>query len=143
VADPNAEQPSDEGLETMAAIGGDLIAPVEVGGEEEAGADATREEGPEGGRRGRGRWRRRGGRGPRGAESSEFAGDWRPSGESESGESLETAAAANDDSEQAFTTPPVWSAEGEVVTEAAHAETSDTAPAQASSGSVPAPAAIE
>ncbi|MGO9428990.1 Rne/Rng family ribonuclease, partial [Rhodoblastus sp.] len=137
MADPNAEQPSDEGLETMAAIGGDLITPVEAGGEEEVGSDATREEGSEGGRRGRGRWRRRGGRGPRGAESSEFSGDWRPSGESEGSELLETLApAANDDL--------VWNAEStpvaaEVVSETPGTETTVAqAPEQASGDSAPA-----
>jgi ribonuclease E len=80
--DPNAPQPSDEGLETLAEIGGDLNTPVESG-EENAGSEPPREDG-EGGRRGRGRWRRRG-RGPRSGETSEFAGDWRPSGEADGG----------------------------------------------------------
>ena len=111
VADPNAPQPSDEGLETMAEFGGDLIAPVAVGGEEEGGFDAPREEGAEGGRRGRGRWRRRSGRGARGGE--EFAGDWRPStgasGEAEGG--AFAAPAPADEAEQGFVAAPMWSAE--------------------------------
>ncbi len=78
--DANAPQPSDDGLETLAEIGGDLNTPVETGADEFGGGDAPREDGGEGGRRGRGRWRRRG-RGGRGGETSEFAGDWRPSGD--------------------------------------------------------------
>ena len=113
VADPNAPQPSDEGLETMAEIGGDLIAPVEAGSEEEGALDAPREEGAEGGRRGRGRWRRRGGRGPRAGE--EFAGDWRPSaeggGETEGGELSPVAPAAAAEPAIEWAPAPVWSAE--------------------------------
>jgi ribonuclease E len=115
VADPNAPQPSDEGLETMAEIGGDLIAPVEAGGEDEAGSEAPREEGSEERRRGRGRWRRRGGRGSREGETAEFAGDWRPtsenaSNENEAGESPPpTAPVAEED--RTLSPPPERSVE--------------------------------
>jgi len=74
----NGEQPSDEGLETMAAIGGDLIVPIAPESTEDGGFEPSSEDGPEGGRRGRGRWRRRG-RGGRSGETGEFNGDWRPS----------------------------------------------------------------
>ena len=98
VIDPNAPQPSDEGLETMAEIGGDLNTPVESG-EDINGSDAPREDG-ESGRRGRGRWRRRG-RGPRSNETSEFSGDWRPTGDAEGGLSVEAISAPSDSAEPA------------------------------------------
>lgn len=105
--DANAPQPSDDGLETLAEIGGDLNTPVETGGED---GDAPREEGAEGGRRGRGRWRRRG-RGGRSGETSEFAGDWRPSGDAEGGEDGEAGAAPAEVSEQPHAFLPQWSEE--------------------------------
>ncbi len=91
--DPNAPQPSDEGLETMAEISGDLNTPVESGEEN----DAPREEG-EGGRRGRGRWRRRG-RGARSGETTDFQGDWRPSGDADGGVAAEAAPAPSPSSQ--------------------------------------------
>ncbi len=108
--DANAPQPSDDGLETLAEIGGDLNTPVEAGGEEFGGGDAPREEGAEGGRRGRGRWRRRG-RGTRGGETSEFSGDWRPSGDAEGGEEGEASAAPSEASEQPHAPLPQWGAD--------------------------------
>lgn len=144
VADPNAPQPSDEGLETMAEIGGDLIAPVEASGEDEAVSEAPREEGSEDRRRGRGRWRRRGGRGSRDGEVAEFAGDWRPTSESASNENDagETAppTAPADEADQPVAPQPDWSVEAapapvEVVRPVAPAETLAEAP--------PAPLPIE
>jgi ribonuclease E len=141
VADPNAPQPSDEGLETMAEIGGDLIAPpVEAGGEDEAGSEVPREESSEERRRGRGRWRRRGGRGSREGEAAGFAGDWRPSNENvsnenEAGESAPpTAPAAEADqplSPQAERDVEAASAPIEVVRQVAEA-VAEAAPAPAS-----------
>ncbi len=89
----NGEQPSDEGLETMAAIGGDLIVPIAPENAEEGGFEPSSEDGAEGGRRGRGRWRRRG-RGGRSGETGEFNGDWRPS--VEGGDESEAGAPARD-----------------------------------------------
>jgi ribonuclease E len=147
VADPNAPQPSDEGLETMAEIGGDLIAPVEAGGEEEAGSEAPREEGSEERRRGRGRWRRRGGRGSREGEAAEFAGDWRPtnenaSNENEAGEStLRTESAAEADPASPPSEPSVEAAPApiEVLTPVAAAE---AAPASSETAIESAPALV-
>jgi ribonuclease E len=81
----NAEQPSDEGLGTLAAIGGDLVVamPAPAGGDDDS--EAMGDEESDGRRRGRGRWRRRGGRGGRGGETGEFNGDWRPSDETRQG----------------------------------------------------------
>ncbi|MCI4679563.1 Rne/Rng family ribonuclease [Rhodoblastus acidophilus] len=86
--DANAPQPSDEGLETVAEIAGDLVTAVA----EEDGAENSAREGGEERRRGRGAWRRRN-RSRSGAEIVEFAGDWRKSAESGEGTSDEAAAA--------------------------------------------------
>ncbi|MCW2316849.1 ribonuclease E [Rhodoblastus acidophilus] len=84
--DPAAPQPSDEGLNLMATIGGDLMSPAEPQPE----GDEQTEEGRSEGRRGRGRWRRRG-RG-RNGEFTDFSGDWRPSAaEGGEGEAVESA----------------------------------------------------
>jgi ribonuclease E len=117
--DASAPQPSDEGLETVAEISGDLMAPV---GEEESDEEGARE-GSEGRRRGRGNWRRRN-RGRSGGETLENAGDWRPSEEvgaeaAEGGDALiETL------SEGAQFAPlPVWAADAELAATAAETET--------------------
>jgi ribonuclease E len=122
--DANAPQPSDEGLESVAEIAGDLMTPP-AAEEEEAGEQGAREER----RRGRGGWRRRG-RSRSGTETVEFAGDWRKSeGESEesaSGEGggdalIETLAETPD-----FAPLPAWTAEA-MSSEARH-ETAEAAP---------------
>jgi ribonuclease E len=117
--DASAPQPSDEGLETVAEISGDLMAPV---GEDESEEEGARE-GSEGRRRGRGNWRRRN-RGRSGGETLENAGDWRPSEEAgaeaaEGGDALiETL------SEGAQFAPlPVWAADAELAATAAETET--------------------
>ncbi|WP_296713434.1 Rne/Rng family ribonuclease [Rhodoblastus sp.] len=117
--DASAPQPSDEGLETVAEISGDLMAPV---GEDESDEEGARE-GPEGRRRGRGNWRRRN-RSRSGGETLENAGDWRPSEEAgaetaEGGDALiETL------SEDAQFAPlPVWSAGSETVATETEVET--------------------
>ena len=116
--DASAPQPSDEGLETVAEISGDLMAPV---GEDESEEEGARE-GSDGRRRGRGNWRRRN-RSRSGGETLENAGDWRQSEEagaetSEGGDALiETL------SEDAQFAPlPVWSAGSEVVATESGAE---------------------
>ena len=82
--DAGAPQPSDEALETVAEISGDLMAPV---GSDEGDEEAARE-GSDGRRRGRGSWRRRN-RSRSGTETVEYAGDWRKSEEAaEGGDSL-------------------------------------------------------
>ncbi|WP_294532467.1 Rne/Rng family ribonuclease [uncultured Rhodoblastus sp.] len=144
VADPNAPQPSDEGLETMAEIGGDLIAPVESGGEEEPSPEAPREEGPDERRRGRGRWRRRGGRGARDGENGEFAGDWRPTGETasnenEAGELSQLTAPAAETDEAVPPTPESRVHPAFAAPEAAHEPASPEAVAEAA----PVPVHIE
>ena len=118
----NGEQPSDEGLETMAAIGGDLILPVATESAEEGGFEPSSEEGSEGGRRGRGRWRRRG-RGGRNGENAEFNGDWRPSAEARdeseagapavetSGEASAEGPAQQGNSAPVFAPLPEWGGE--------------------------------
>jgi ribonuclease E len=102
--DASAPQPSDEGLETMAEIAGDLMAPAN----DEDGDDAGSREGGEGRRRGRGAWRRRN-RSRSGSETLEFAGDWRQSEEG-AGEAADRSDALietlADDS--AFTPLPEW-----------------------------------
>jgi len=123
----NGEQPSDEGLETMAAIGGDLILPVATESAEDGGFEPSSEEGSEGGRRGRGRWRRRG-RGGRNGENAEFNGDWRPSAEARD-ESEAGAPAVETSGEAAAETPaqpgdsfaplPEWGGETPSVPESA------------------------
>jgi ribonuclease E len=104
--DAAAPQPSDEGLETLAEISGDLVAP---GAEDESGAEPPREGGDER-RRGRGAWRRRN-RGRSGSESLDYAGDWRPSqqsgGEEFQGDALVETLAEN----PAFEPAPHWSAQ--------------------------------
>ena len=120
----NGEQPSDEGLETMAAIGGDLIVPVAPENAEDGGFEPSSEEDPEGRRRGRGRWRRRG-RGGRGGETGEFNGDWRPStegrDESEAGAPSAKNSAEQGESAQVFAPLPEWGAETPSVPEPAPA----------------------
>ncbi|WP_374547652.1 Rne/Rng family ribonuclease [Rhodoblastus sp.] len=118
--DAGAPQPSDEGLETVAEISGDLIAPVGEGEAEEEGA----REGAEGRRRGRGAWRRRN-RNRSGAETIEDAGDWRPSEEgaaeaAEGGDALVETLADNPQ----FAPLPEWRPEPEAETAApeVHAE---------------------
>jgi ribonuclease E len=111
----NGEQPSDEGLETMAAIGGDLIVPIATESAEDGGLEPSSEEGAEVGRRGRGRWRRRG-RGGRSGEVGEFNGDWRPSveggNESEAGapaaETSSETAAQPAEAAPSFAPLPEW-----------------------------------
>jgi ribonuclease E len=118
LVEANGEQPSDEGLETMAAIGGDLIVPVAVNEGGQSGGDpefseASGEDDPEGRRRGRGRWRRRG-RNGRSGEGSEFNGDWRPSAEARDdaeGGAAEAAPAPEGESNGVFAPLPVWNAE--------------------------------
>ena len=69
-------QPSDEALETLAEISGDLLAPAA----NDEGEDEAAREGGEGRRRGRGSWRRRN-RSRSGGETVDYAGDWRQSDE--------------------------------------------------------------
>lgn len=116
MAEPNAPQPSDEGLGTLAEIGGDLISQAAAGGEAEADAEGSPENARDERRRGRGRWRRR----PRGksGEAEEFAGDWRPSAEAvegKGGEAQTPAAAAPAEEIAAgaeeFAPLPAWRAE--------------------------------
>jgi ribonuclease E len=129
----SGEQPSDEGLETMAAIGGDLILPVATESAEDGGFEPSSEEGSEGGRRGRGRWRRRG-RGGRNGENAEFNGDWRPSAEARdeseagapavetSGEASAETPAQQGDSPPVFAPLPEWGGETPVPESALAAE---------------------
>ncbi len=138
----NAEQPSDEGLGTLAAIGGDLIAPVPAGVDDEGGPEGSADDDSDGRRRGRGRWRRRGGRG-RGGEGGEFNGDWRPTAEAKSeGESEAAPAAVTQDHEAPvqqgdgssdFAPLPSWSAEAPATPGTDHGtnhETNEASPAE-------------
>ena len=113
--DADAPQPSDEGLETVAEIAGDLMAPAS---EPESGEEGAREGGEER-RRGRGNWRRRN-RSRTGAETVEFAGDWRQS--DETGEDAGNAAEAAEGGDAlvetlvdapVFAPLPAWAAETE------------------------------
>ncbi|HUO55334.1 MAG TPA: Rne/Rng family ribonuclease, partial [Rhodoblastus sp.] len=104
-------QPSDEGLETMAEIAGDLVGLVN---DEDAGENGARESGEER-RRGRGSWRRRN-RGRAGAETVEFAGDWRPSDEAasepaEGGDAMVETLVET----QNFAPLPAWTSEAETM----------------------------
>jgi ribonuclease E len=108
--DASAPQPSDEGLETVAEISGDLMAPV---GEDESEEEGARE-GSEGRRRGRGNWRRRN-RSRSGSETLDNAGDWRPSEEAgaetvEGGDALIETLSENEQ----FAPLPVWSPGSEI-----------------------------
>ncbi len=122
--DASAPQPSDEGLETVAEIAGDLLAAPAA--EDEGGENGGREER----RRGRGGWKRRN-RSRSGAEAVEFAGDWRKSDEEgeepatagEGGDALiETLADTSD-----FAPLPSWTAEAAP----AHAEPAPPAQVEA------------
>ncbi len=113
--DANAPQPSDEGLETVAEISGEFMAPSAA--EEEGDENGGREDR----RRGRSGWKRRN-RSRSGAESVESAGDWRKSAEGgeepasagEGGDALiETLADAPD-----FAPLPSWTAQAETVFDA-------------------------
>jgi ribonuclease E len=132
--DANAPQPSDEGLETVAEIAGDLMtAPA---AEDEGGENGGREER----RRGRGGWKRRN-RSRSGAETSEFAGDWRKSDEEgekqasagEGGDALiETLADTPD-----FAPLPSWTAEAAPAEAPAHAEPAPPAQVEAAQMETP------
>jgi ribonuclease E len=137
--DANAPQPSDEGLESIVEISDEFPAPP---ADEEAGESGAREDR----RRGRGGWKRRG-RGRSGAETVEFAGDWRksegagdePASAAEGGDALiETLADAPD-----FAPLPAWTAEPAPDEAKAKATEAAQTAAPAKAAPVPAPAAPE
>jgi ribonuclease E len=105
--DASAPQPSDEALETLAEISGDLLAPAA----NDEGEDEAAREGSDGRRRGRGSWRRRN-RSRSGAETVDYAGDWRQSDEAAAGAAeggdaqVETLAEAS--AETPFEPLPEW-----------------------------------
>ena len=100
---PTRRSPPTRRWRRIAEIGGDLLAPA---GNEEGEAEAARE-GSEGRRRGRGSWRRRN-RSRAGAETVDYAGDWRQSDEAAEGGDAQVETLVEASAETPFEPLPEW-----------------------------------